>query len=176
MAEPHDAERREVGKVRRDLGPSADLFLATFRRTPTANAEGLDRMGGDGVRKVLGGGRKLQVRVQFDKRELGARRRRAPEASGTKKQNGAHPWTSATRPESVDVSAVAARCSAHSTSRRRSSRPSRRAIGSFLAPGAPRYFSYFFSDASVAFGRRAKPPRDAASVRSRRAPMLFFAF
>ena len=28
------------------LGPSADLFLAAFRRTPTANAEGLDRVGG----------------------------------------------------------------------------------------------------------------------------------
>ena len=34
-------------------GPGADLFLATFRRMPTANAEGLDRVGGQ-HRKGLG--------------------------------------------------------------------------------------------------------------------------
>ena len=35
------------------LGKSADLFLATFRRMPTANAGGLDRTGGR-RRKDLG--------------------------------------------------------------------------------------------------------------------------
>ena len=79
-------ELREVGSVDGGgegieddgevLGPSADLFLATFRRMPTAIAEGLDRIGG---RRRNGLGRAAPFdALQIGPRAPGVRRRHRP--------------------------------------------------------------------------------------------------
>ena len=41
-----DEVRRDAMVAEMLKGRSSDLFLATFRSTPTANADGLDRVGG----------------------------------------------------------------------------------------------------------------------------------
>ena len=72
----------------REQATRADLFSEKFRRMPTVNAEGLDRVGGGGV----GGGSQRGVslgRLQIDPRALGVRRRRAPEAPEKKVRSAA---------------------------------------------------------------------------------------
>ena len=69
--------------------PSARLFLATLRRPPTANAEGLDRIGGGGVRKGFGGTRLSGTFGSIA--VLGVRRRHAPR--NRKKKHARPEWS-----------------------------------------------------------------------------------